>query len=248
MTLIAPPSRFDFSSRWLAGNANRSHGCRLGRRITRSRVVTPASRHRRATLPAPRRRSPATARSHRSNRRTSGTTDEPVTTGPVHAFLGGSGTSPEVCFPFSVRQPRRVLTVRTGGRPGGPHPASALFAPARPRTLPGMIPARTSVTAAQVAPAVFRSSANRQWHGSNGGRSGWVVRSPPTCRFAAVVCAVTRHAFVDREDATPVVFDPSCGWGRCNRRFARVTTDPASRALRHGAIRRPSRVMHRRVL
>jgi hypothetical protein len=99
-----------------------------------------------------------------------------------------------------------------GGRPGGRHPASALFASARPRTSPGMIPARTSVTAAQVAPAVFRSSADHrvarlERRTVGVGRS--IVANVASC---AAVRQHPRHAFVDREDATPVVFDPSCGW------------------------------------
>jgi len=42
---------------------------------------------------------------------------------------------------------------------------------------------------------------------------------------------VAAHAFVDRQDATPVVFDPSDGCDRRNRRRTLLGTDPANQAL-----------------
>jgi len=142
-----------------------------------------------------------------------------------------SSTSPEVCSPTAhvsrvARCPAaaclRTIPLRR-------------FA-ARPRSV-----ARIWEIEASLALAVFRYLRDPDDDARAGGRSGWVVRSSPTCRrFLA------GHAFVDREDATPVVFDPS---GRCDRRnrFARSRRIQPVRALPLRS-RVPTRVMHRRVL
>ena len=182
----------------------------------------------RATLPAPRRRSPATARSHRSNRRTWALRTNPSR--PAWSAPSWADQAPLLRFASPTAYVSRVASrVHKAAGPADVPASTLLASPAR--APPGQSPARTSVAAAQVAPAVFHAlRRTTQWHGSNGGRSGWVVRSSPTCPTRLSAPCVG-HAFVDREDATPVVIDPSYGWGRRNRRCARVTADPASRAL-----------------
>jgi len=79
------------SPRGLIGLGRLWSGCRLGRlspslrRPAAPRVFACASTS-----------SPATARSHRSNRRATGTTGGPVTTGPIHG----------VCFVRTISRPR----------------------------------------------------------------------------------------------------------------------------------------------
>jgi len=108
-----------------------------------------------------------------------GTTGEPVTTGLVRTFLGGSGTSPEVCFPSAYVS--RVASYPQGGRPCG-RSRFGVARVARPRTA-GAIPGSNLGHGGAIRPCGFSHALRRttQWHGSNGGRSGWVVRSSPTC-------------------------------------------------------------------
>jgi len=100
----------------------------------------------------------------------------------------------------------------------------ALAAPALLRTSVGGVSPLRFFAAGKIALGTARS----------GGRSGWVVRSSQTCRAHRTFCApCAGHAFVDRQDATPVVCDPPDGCGRRNR-CARFTAGSVQSSVAAG--------------
>jgi hypothetical protein len=126
-------------------------------------------------------------------------------------------------------------------------PASALLAsPAR--APPGQSPARTSVTAAQVALAVFhtlfdgpRSGTARTADG-RGGSFDRRQRAPRAClRHVRAT-----HSSIEKTRLPSSSIRRTGGVGVTDAAHASRRIRPIERY--HGAIRRPSRVMHRRVL
>jgi len=146
--------------------------------------------------PAPRRPRPRPPPSHRSNRRLQhyGRTrhDRP---GP--GFFAGAGSSPEVWSP-TAHTSRVARSLSGGGRPPV-DPASA-FSPPAAR-------ADREPRPASLALAVLRCSARSSWrHSIPADVRGGSFDRRQRVAHAPQLCGRAGHAFVDREDATPVVF------------------------------------------
>jgi hypothetical protein len=206
--------------------------------FTRSRVVTAASHHRDLACASTFVTRDRPAQPNQSA--DAGTASESVTTGLFPGLLfAGPGTSPEVSSP-SAHVSRVARSLRR--RPASGRSRSGVSRSPRPRYW-----TRTFVRR-RVALAVFRSfSGIESGNAPDGGRLGPVVRSFRK-RVRTGVYAAPGRAFDDREDlaipsssrsivqVTPV--KPACSRSRRTRPI-----EPCR--LRS---RRPSRVMHRRVL
>jgi hypothetical protein len=208
-----------------------------------------------ARSPASRRRASATARSAPKQSADPGTTDGSVSRPARSAIPGRQGASLEVSHvPFSTRRSRRALAPKAAGLRTCPAPA---FMPAfRPRFFHGP----RSVGIRPCGFSLFRR--DRRGVARSGGRSGWVVRSSLTCRAAiprscACKCQPVTRSLIEKT-RSPSSSGPSRGWGRCSRLVffccsrscsRTLAADPSVRAhLTPRPSRRPSRVMHRRVL
>jgi len=176
----------------------------LWRRITRSRVALTAASRLCATSPCA---SASVARDRPASPKQSagaGTAGGPVMTGPRSEPSGSAaGTSPEVFVPFSADQPRRALA--PGRQPAirtvplrhlafaGPAPDANL----RPAYA---VPLRVSAVS-EIGSGIARLMDDC--------RGGSFDRRQRAACCNRVCSTTTGHAFVDREDAIPVVIDAS---------------------------------------